>query len=138
MTDIQASVGIEQLKKLELIIEKRRQIANEYIEAFKENESLRLPIEKTNFKSNYQSFSIYLTKKSPVKRNDLMEYLLKNGIASRRGIMTIHQESAYIERNEKLPISENLRDNSIILPLYCQMKKNEIKFIIDTILKVLK
>jgi dTDP-4-amino-4,6-dideoxygalactose transaminase len=138
MTDIQASVGIEQLKKLNLILNKRREIAKTYIDAFKKIKCIKLPIEKNGYVSNYQSFSIYLNKKSPLYRNELMQFLLQNGIASRRGIMTSHQESAYVNRNEKLPISENLRDNSIILPLYCQMKKNEIKFVIDTILKVLK
>jgi dTDP-4-amino-4,6-dideoxygalactose transaminase len=137
MTDIQASVGIEQLNKLDLIINKRRKIAKSYINALKKIKYLKLPEEKDGYVSNYQSFSIYLNEETPIHRNELMQYLLDNGISSRRGIMTCHQESAYIDRKDKLPISENLRDNSIIIPLYYQMKEKEIKHIIGTILKIL-
>ena len=133
MTDIQASVGIEQLKKLDFIVEERRKIAKKYINAFKDLEFVRLPIEKKDNKSNYQSFSIYLKHNCPIKRNSLMQKLLDAGIASRRGIMTAHQESAYKERKISLPISEKLRDNSIIIPLFLGMRDNEINKIIESI-----
>jgi dTDP-4-amino-4,6-dideoxygalactose transaminase len=62
-----------------------------------------------------------------------MQKLLDIGIASRRGIMTAHQESAYKHRNEKLSISEDLRDNSILLPLYAQMTDEELNYVIDSL-----
>lgn len=134
MTDIQASVGIEQLKKLDFIIEKRRDIAKKYIKALKNVKQIKLPIEKLGYKSNYQSFSIYLKKDCNIKRNYLMQKLLEKGITSRRGIMTSHQETAYKYMNEKIPKSEDLRDNSIIIPLYNGLNELEIK----TIIKELK
>ena len=134
MTDIQASVGIEQLKKLDYIIKERRKIAKQYIEEFKDIDCVRLPIEKEGYESNYQSFSIYLKINSPVKRDKLMQILLEKRIASRRGIMNSHQETAYKYRNEKLPKSEDLRDNSIIIPLFNGINKLEI----ETIIKELK
>jgi perosamine synthetase len=133
MTDIQASVGIEQLKKLDIIVEKRREIAKIYIDAFRNISSLSLPIEKDGYKSNFQSFCILLKESCPIPRNDLMQILLEKGISSRRGIMTSHQETAYKYRNEILPISEDLRDNSIIIPLYCSMTENEINYVITYI-----
>jgi dTDP-4-amino-4,6-dideoxygalactose transaminase len=69
-----------------------------------------------------------------------MQELLDCGISSRRGIMTSHRETAY--KNEStdltLPVSEDLQDNSIILPLYIPMKENEIRFIIDTFSALVK
>ena len=134
MTDIQAAVGIEQLKKLDKIIFERRKIAEKYIEAFKDIDCIRLPIEKEGYKSNYQSFSIYLKQICPIKRNEIMQKLIEKGISSRRGIMTSHQETAYKYRNEILPISEDLRDNSIIIPLFNGLSPADIK----TIVKALK
>lgn len=140
MTDIQAAVGIKQLEKLDWIVGERRKIAAAYHEAFKDLPFIQLPLEKEGYLSNYQSYSIYLKNGCPIDRNTLMQELLNCGISSRRGIMTSHRETAY--KNEStdltLPVSEDLQDNSIILPLYIPMKENEIRFIIDTFSALVK
>lgn len=61
-----------------------------------------------------------------------MQKLLDGGIASRRGIMTTHRETAYrnIQKDVNLPVSEDLQDRSIILPLYVPMANEEINYII--------
>ena len=132
MTDIQASVGIKQLEKLDWIIEERRKIAKQYHEAFKDIQCIQLPIEADGFFSNYQSYSIYLKDNCPLRRNDLMQKMLDSGISTRRGIMTIHRETAYkIECiSNKLPISEEVSDNSIIIPLYVPMEPEDVEKII--------
>lgn len=135
MTDIQASVGIKQLEKLDWILEERRKIAGMYHEAFKDIDCIMLPVEREDYFSNYQSYSIYLKDNCPVKRNDLMQKMLDAGIATRRGIMTSHREIAYRERYPglSLPESEKACDNSIILPLYIPMEKEDVVRVIDTL-----
>ena len=61
-----------------------------------------------------------------------MEKMLVAGIATRRGVMTIHRELAYKELNgiEILPISEDTSDRSIILPLYVGIKNSELEYIV--------
>ncbi|WEK19672.1 MAG: DegT/DnrJ/EryC1/StrS family aminotransferase [Candidatus Pedobacter colombiensis] len=132
LTDIQAAVGIKQLEKLDDIVSQRREIAFQYLEAFKDIESIRLPYEQDGFFSNYQSFSIYLKDNCLIARNELMQCLLDKGIATRRGVMTIHREVAYHEKcsNLSLPISENASDNSIIIPLFVPMKQEDIDTVI--------
>ena len=132
MTDIQASVGIKQLEKLDWIIEERRKIAKQYHEAFKDIQCIQLPIEADGFFSNYQSYSIYLKDNCPLRRNDLMQKMLDSGISTRRGIMTIHRETAYKMEciSNKLPISEEVSDNSIIIPLYVPMEPEDVEKII--------
>src|SRR5690606_26307518 len=76
MTDIQASVGIKQLEKLDWIVEERRKIALKYNEAFGGIDFLRLPIEKEGYFTNYQSYSVYLKENAPISRNELMQRLL--------------------------------------------------------------
>jgi perosamine synthetase len=132
MTDIQAAVGIKQLEKLDWIVSERRKIAHQYLEAFKNIDTIVLPNEEEGYFSNYQSFSIYLKDNCKIKRNDLMQALLDKGISSRRGIMTSHREKAYLDLgyNISLPISENSCDNSIILPLYIPMEQKDIDTVI--------
>ena len=57
MTDLQASLGREQLKKLEAIVKKRREIASFYEKAFLNCEEVKLPKDSHYTKSNWQSCS---------------------------------------------------------------------------------
>jgi len=134
MTDIQAAVGIKQLEKLDWIVSERRKIAKQYNEAFADIDYIRLPLEEDGYFSNYQSYSIYLKENCPISRNELMQRMLDAGIATRRGIMTSHRETAYKTdyADVSLPISENACDNSIILPLYIPMNSEDVKKVIET------
>ena len=135
MTDIQAAMGIKQLEKLDMIIEERRKIAMKYIEALKDVDCIRLPIEKQSYFSNYQSFSIFLKENCKISRNELMQQLFNKEISSRRGIMTSHRETAYkdIVNNISLPVTENLCDNSIIIPLYFPMLNIDVETVISNL-----
>lgn len=134
MTDIQAAIGIKQLEKLDWIVNERRKIARFYDQTFQGLPNIILPSEQSAQFSNYQSYSIYLTKDYPVKRNTLMQLLLDWGIATRRGVMTTHRESAYktTHKDIVLPISEEMQDNSIILPLYVPMSMEDVSYIAET------
>ena len=138
MTDIQASVGIKQLEKLDWIVEERRKIAEKYLEGLKNMDCIRLPFESEDKFYNVQSFSIYLKENCPIERNDLMQALLDLGISSRRGIMTTHRETAYNSENYFLPISEDLADRSIILPLFVPMNDEDVEFIIENLITLLQ
>lgn len=138
MTDIQASVGIKQLEKLDWIVSERRKIAEKYIAALKDIDCIRLPHEHENCYFNYQSFSIYLKNTCPVNRNDLMQRLLDKGIATRRGVMTIHRETAYAHESAHLPISEDLADRSIIIPLFVPMDEADVTYVIENLMLNIK
>lgn len=140
MTDIQAAIGIEQLKKIDYILKKRREIAKQYNKAFKIIPCLKIFEEKPYIFTNYQSYCLLIKKGCPVKRDALMKKLLMKGISTRRGVMLSHKEPFYqkLYPRLKLPVSEHVSNNSLILPLYVGMKKQEVNYIIETITKILK
>ena len=127
MTDIQAAVGIEQIKKLPKIIDSRRKIDKLYRKNLKNIEWLQLPVEPPYARSNWQSYPVRVLPNSPFSRNDFMKYLLDNGIASRPGIMNAHKEKVYSDLSYKLPESEKARKEVILLPLYQDLKEEDIK-----------
>lgn len=131
LTDIQAAVGIEQLKKLPQIIEKRRKLAFAYQNKLAKIAWLETLIEPEYAKTNWQSFPVWVDKK--INRNDLMQQLLEAGIATRSGIMNSHEQPVYLAKKDKLPKSEEARRRVMILPLYHQMTDNDIDFIVDKI-----
>ncbi|MFN2438971.1 MAG: DegT/DnrJ/EryC1/StrS family aminotransferase [Chitinophagaceae bacterium] len=134
MTDIQASVGIKQLEKLDWLITERRKIASQYYKAFADIDYIQLPFEEEGYFSNYQSYSVYLKDDCPISRNKLMQKLLDAGISTRRGVATIHRETAYKKDypDLSLPVSEKVADNSILLPLYVPMSPEDINNVIET------
>ena len=138
MTDIQAAIGIKQLEKLDWLVAERRRITSIYNNAFKHLDFIQLPIEREGYFSNYQSYAVYLKKACMVDRNTIMQKLLDNSIASRRGVMNTHRETAYKNSsvNVCLPVSEDLQDNSILLPLYIPMSEEEIQYVVDSFLKI--
>ena len=117
---------------MDWIVAERTKIAQKYLNAFKDISCIRLPKVDDGDATNWQSFSIYLKPECPIGRNDLMQKLLDQGIASRRGIMTSHRETAYKNHQLRapLPISENECDNSIIIPLFVPMKEEDIQTVI--------
>jgi dTDP-4-amino-4,6-dideoxygalactose transaminase len=137
MTDIQAAMGIAQLKKLPFILKKRREIATQYNEKLKDIKCIRVPFFPDHVNHNYQSYWIELLNSAPVSRDVFMEKLLKKGIATRRGIMAIHKESCYNMYSVKLPNTERIASNTVILPLYPSMTDEEVQYVINGIYDIL-
>jgi dTDP-4-amino-4,6-dideoxygalactose transaminase len=121
MTDIQAAVGRKQLERLPELVARRRALASRYSELLGNIDGLRLPFEPDWARSNWQSYCVRL----PNRLNQLsvMQKLLDQGIATRRGIMCSHREAPYadIEWPHDLRQSELAQDHSILLPIYAQM-----------------
>jgi perosamine synthetase len=138
MTDIQAAVGIKQLERLDWLIAQRRRIALKYIADLSDIESLKCPIERQGYLTNYQSFSLLLKASCKIPRNVLMQELLDAGIATRRGIMTAHREEAYKMKNKDFSLlrSEILSDSSVLLPIYAQMNDDEYDHIIKNLKRI--
>jgi len=139
MTDIQAAVGIQQLGRLDWIVGERRKLADRYQAGLKGIQCIRIPAEAEGYSTNWQSYSITLLDDCPVERNDLMQKMLDEGIATRRGIMTTHRETAYKEESKglSLPISEKAADRSIIIPLYVPMSTEDQDRVISTFRRLL-
>jgi dTDP-4-amino-4,6-dideoxygalactose transaminase len=122
LTDIQAAVGIEQLKRLPEIVRRRRELAAEYRALLAATvPEVTPPHEPNSARSNWQSFAIWLPR--GVDQRAVMQGMLDRGVATRRGIMCIHREPAYAAqpRHFPLPVSESVQDHTILLPLFPQM-----------------
>lgn len=133
MTDIQAAVGREQLKRLPAITARRREIAAQYKAKLASAQWIGLPDEPTWARSNWQSFSVQIP--AACDQRDVMQKLLDAGVSSRRGIMCAHREDVYKDMPLKAPLnhSEFAQDNRIILPLYPQMTDDNISEVVDAL-----
>jgi perosamine synthetase len=140
MTDIQAAVGREQLKRLPMMIERRRFLASRYAELLAGTHGLELPVEPTWARSNWQSYCVRLS--ADYDQRQLMQALLDEGVATRRGVMCTHREPAYSHEMwscgtiasdcdcapgscTRLSRSEQAQDSTVILPLFHEMTEAE-------------
>lgn len=138
MTDIQAAMGIIQLRKLPFIIKRRREIAKFYNKELSKIPCIKVPKIPDYAYHNYQSYWIELLGSIPVSRDVLMERLLEKGIATRRGIMAIHLEECYSRYKVHLPKTEKITKNTILLPIYPSMTEEEQKYVVTCIDEAMK
>lgn len=129
MTDIQAAVGIEQLKRLPEIIGNYRNINLLYHKYLCDIDWLRLPDGPEYSKTNHQSYPVRILKSTILSRNELIQYLRDNGISSRPGIMNAHQEKPYSNLNYKLPESEKAREEVLLFPIHKGLTEIDIESI---------
>jgi perosamine synthetase len=126
MTDIQAAVGREQLKRLPEVVSRRRAIADRYRVLLAGIPGLGLPWEPATARSNWQSFCVRLP--DGCDQRAAMQSMLDAGVATRRGIMCSHREPAYasLAGGQSLRNSEEAQDRCIVLPLYPQMSDSDL------------
>lgn len=134
MTDIQAAVGREQLKRLPGVVARRREIADTYRQMLADAQWIGLPHEPVYARSNWQSFCVRLPEYAD--QRSVMQHMLDAQIATRRGIMCAHREKTYANgRHTQLRHSEAEQDQSIILPLYVQMNETDLSMVCDELKK---
>jgi dTDP-4-amino-4,6-dideoxygalactose transaminase len=136
MTDIQAAVGREQLKRLPAILQERRTLALYYHELLAAEPDLLRPDEPIWARSNWQSYSVGLP--AHCDQREVMQALLDEGISTRRGIMCAHREPAWstLPRRHALPNSERAQDRRVLLPLYPGMTQAEQVHVVNSLLRV--
>src|SRR5271157_980590 len=127
MTDIQAAVGREQLKRLPEIVARRRELAARYHQLLRVVRAVIPPCEPAYARSNWQSYCIRLPQ--GCDQTAVMQYLLDHGVSTRRGVMCSHREPAYrggqYRAAGSLIESESAQDHTMILPLFHQMTTEE-------------
>lgn len=133
LTDIQAAVGREQLKRLPEVVETRRALAERYRTLLSGIRGLQLPREPEWARSNWQSYCVRLP--DGCDQRAVMQHMLDREIATRRGVMCTHREPSYEGSGAPgaLPHSEQAQEHCIILPLYPQMTRDDQQQVADAL-----
>ncbi len=138
LTDIQAAIGREQLKRLPEAIAQRRRMAARYRQLLADIPGIILPAEPEWARTNWQSFCVRLPENTD--QHEVMQNMLDEGIATRRGIMCAHLEPAYHDPATwrcaqtgcnpggscpNLRESERSQNQGVILPLFSPMTEEQ-------------
>jgi dTDP-4-amino-4,6-dideoxygalactose transaminase len=128
MTDLQAAIGLVQLRKLPEIVARRRELAAAYADALADIDELRPVADPEWGQSNFQSYWVEVLAGACLDRDGVLQALADAGISARRGIMAANRQPAYRGRDTgivPLPATERLTEHTLILPLFHQMTDAE-------------
>jgi perosamine synthetase len=126
MTDIQAAIGREQLKRLPEIVSRRRALAERYQQRLANIAGVGIPREPAWARTNWQSYAVRVP---AGRQREIMQKLLDAGISTRRGVMNAHREASYPPGLWRTPgslrESEAAQDTAIVLPLFHQLTESD-------------
>ena len=133
MSSISAAIGLSQLNKIEKLISLRRKNAKTLNSHLKKIHAITLPPEPKNYKHVFQLYSI-LTPNQSV-RNQLQKHLSAQGIMSKVFFYPVHLTSYHkkFKNTNSLKTTENISRRVLSLPMYPNMKKEEIQLVYEAI-----
>jgi dTDP-4-amino-4,6-dideoxygalactose transaminase len=129
---------LEQLKKLDKILEDRIEKARIYTKLLQGVDHIRPPVIKPKVRHTFQSYCIYVEKEG--WRDKLRQDLLEKWIETQIGTYALHLEPSYadVRRNGDLKNSEKLFRNLLTLPLHHELTYEDMEYIVNSISELLK
>ena len=148
LTDLQAAVGREQLKRLPGLVARRRALVEKYRLLLGKIPGIGVPSEPAWARTNWQTFWVRLP--DGCDQRAVMQMMLDEGIATRRGVMCAHRELAYRDEPwscgagpgrcgcspgscQRLAESERAQDRTICLPLFDQLTPEDIERVVASL-----
>lgn len=135
MSSLTAALGLSQLNKLDKIIKKRQQVAHYFSSHLKKYPDIIIPNTPEGSEHIYQMYTIRL--KNNQIRNKLHKFLTEKRIFSKIYFQPIHLTLFYKNKfgyNEgSLPITEQISEQVLTLPIYPNMKTEEKKYLVESI-----
>ena len=142
LTNIQATLGLSQLKNIKNTIRKKMEIGNYYYEKLKFNNNIQILPPFNSFSKNIYWVVGILIKNKKMTALNLSKKLLKFGIETRPFFWPMHQQSIFkklkLFKNQNYPNSTYLSKYGLYVPSYFLLKKKEINKISNIINKILR
>ncbi len=138
MDEMSASLGITQLKKIDFLIEEKRKIGNWYNSILKNIPGVEVPVVGPN---RSHSYFVYVLRVKNGKRNNLMETLAKIGIQTKPYLPVLHlqpfMKKLFGFKKGDFPVAEKVSDQTLALPFYIGLTKQDVEYISGKIDKIL-
>ncbi len=131
LSDIQAAIAVEQIRKYPIIVKRKRDLVVWYNSFFSDNDLIEIPIEAENCQHVYQSYVVLLHKK--IDRNKIIIALRNDGIQTQIGTYSLHCQPVY-KSNDKCSNSLHLMDQTLALPLFYELKDAQVTYIAERLM----
>jgi len=137
MSNILAAIGLGQMKVINKLLTKRRELAANYIKLLENNECIALPVITPEGKHAYQSFCIFVE-----NRDEVIKRMKEEGIETQIGTYALHLHKAFrtselIKINSDLLNSKYAFYNSLTLPLYHDLSFKQQNYVVNKLFDVI-
>ncbi|MFY0690129.1 MAG: aminotransferase class I/II-fold pyridoxal phosphate-dependent enzyme [Cyclobacteriaceae bacterium] len=135
LTNIQAAIGVAQFERLEEIVERKREIAQKYIDLLLNYPEAVMVLEQPGFHSSYWMFSFYIKENERVNRDGLIKFLAERSIETRPLFYPLNIMPPYqaIKRGGELPVSKYISERGLSLPSSVTLINDEIDYVCNCI-----
>ena len=131
LTNIQAAIGVAQFEKLDEFLAAKRHIAQTYNQTLSKHPYFQTPVERENTVNSYWLYTFMVNESAPFKRDELIEYLNKQGIETRPVFFPMHQMPPYVSfgKPEDLKVSIKISECGMSLPSSVSLTEMELAHI---------
>ena len=141
ITDLQAAIGLVQLRKLDEFISERDRWARFYRDQLADIEWLRHPIFPDEGGHAWQAYVTYVEPNlAPIPRNELMARLHEMGVATRPGTHAIHMLGYYKQQfgysPDEFPGARDCERQTMAIPLHNRMTEEDYMYVVDCIRRI--
>ncbi len=138
LTNLQASIGCSQLKRIKSIKKRRKEIFFLYQDLFYKNKNIQLQRFKKDINPMVWTLAINLDNKKKINRDKIIKMMMKKKIETRNGFYSPNRLKIYKDfRSKDLKISDRISKNIICLPLYNDLSNQHVEYIASTFLKII-
>jgi perosamine synthetase len=132
MADINCAIGIEQLKRMDELIAKRRRVFDWYKQFLGDDERIIIPIDPEGCEVNWFVFVVRLADEySGAQRNQVLDYLREHGIGCSNYFTPIHLQPFIAEelgcKEGDYPITEKVAQRTVALPFHNNLTEKEVE-----------
>ena len=128
MSDINAAIGLVQLKKVDRLNDIRRKIFTRYNEGFKDLDWLRTPVVKEYAKCAHHNYVVKVD-----ERDRFISHLIDNGIAAGVHYIPNHHYPMYRKFKADVPVTDTVWEKLVTLPLFPDLTEEDIQKVIDVV-----
>ncbi|MDB3888352.1 DegT/DnrJ/EryC1/StrS family aminotransferase [Candidatus Pelagibacter sp.] len=141
MTNIQATLGISQLKRLNHIVKKKMDIGNYYFQRLSKNTNIYMTPPKISYSKNIYWVVGILIKNKKIQASKIIKKLKDYGIGARPFFWPMHNQDIFkkmkIFSKKKYPNASYLSEYGFYIPSYLKLKNSEMNYIISVINKLI-
>ena len=128
MNDIAAAIGLVQLRKLDRLNGRRRELSHHYDRCFADLDWVRTPIEKEYTRSSNHNYVVRVP-----HRDEMISYLREHGVSASVHYVPNHFYSMYQDCKADLPVTERVWKEMVTLPLFPDMTEAQVEQVVDTV-----
>ena len=141
LTNMQAAVGVNQVRRIEEIVARKRWAATEYTRRLREIDQLQLPVERTWAKSVYWVYGVVLGKELEIDAAQFADRLKRLGVETRPFFLGMHEQPVFqsmgLLKGEAYPISERIARRGLYLPSGLALTTEQIESVVRAVKEAL-